>query len=207
VAQVVLPRLCTGSNYPEVRWIPRRQTRPHVRGFTQYESGYSQWLESGYNKRMFEALENTALAIWVGESLWGYPIMLGLHAVGLAIVVGIFLMLDLRILGFNKGIAYASFLDLFKLAWIGLTINAVSGTALFTSQASVFVESAPFLIKISCVALGVVFGVLIRRELLVIAGDGNEAAVASAGKIRLLAVASLLCWIGAIFAGRLIAYM
>ena len=38
---------------------------------------------------MFEWLELTPVAIWVGESLWGYPIMLGLHAVGLAIVVGI----------------------------------------------------------------------------------------------------------------------
>jgi len=156
---------------------------------------------------MFETLESTALAIWVGESLWGYPFMLGMHAVGLAIVVGIFLMLDLRILGFNKGVAYASFLNLFNLAWVGLAINTISGASLFTSQASVFVESAPFLIKISCVALGVVFAVLIRRELQAVGGGANEATVVPAGKIRLLAVASLLCWIGAIFAGRLIAYM
>ena len=39
---------------------------------------------------MFEWLEGTKVSMWVGESLWGYPIMLGMHAVGLAIVVGIF---------------------------------------------------------------------------------------------------------------------
>ena len=75
---------------------------------------------------MFEALENTAAAIWVGESLWGYPILLGMHVVGLAIVAGIFLMLDLRILGFNKGVSYESFLSLFRIAWIGLAINGLS---------------------------------------------------------------------------------
>jgi hypothetical protein len=88
---------------------------------------------------VFEWLETSALAIWVGESLWGYPIMLGLHAVGLAIVVGIFVMLDLRMLRVIRGISFDAFLSLFRLAWIGLIINALSGTALFTSQATTFV--------------------------------------------------------------------
>ena len=35
---------------------------------------------------MFEWLENTSVAIWVGESLWAYPFMLSLHVIGLAIV-------------------------------------------------------------------------------------------------------------------------
>ena len=52
---------------------------------------------------MFEWLESTAPAIWVGESLWGYPIMLGAHAIGLAIVVGIFVMLDLRLFSLSLG--------------------------------------------------------------------------------------------------------
>ena len=50
----------------------------------------------------FELLEETSIALWVGESLRGYPIMLSLHAVGLSIVVGIFTMLNLRILGLLK---------------------------------------------------------------------------------------------------------
>lgn len=156
---------------------------------------------------MFESIENSALAIWVGESLWGYPFMLGMHAVGLAIVVGLFLMLDLRILGFNQGVAFRSFLSLFRLAWLGLAINAISGAALFSSQATVFVESAPFLIKISCVALGVVFAVLIKRELIRDVERLDRSAEKPGGKLKGFAVLSLFCWIGAIFAGRLIAYL
>ena len=76
---------------------------------------------------MFEWLETSAVAIWVGESLWGYPIMLGLHAVGLAIVVGIFVMLDLRLLGVIRGVSFDAFLGLYRLAWIGLVINAGHG--------------------------------------------------------------------------------
>lgn len=103
--------------------------------------------------------------MWVGGSLWGYPIMLGLHAVGLAVVVGVFLMLDLRILGFNRGVAFRSLASLLKVAWIGLAVNVISGFALFSSQATVFVESTPFLTKISCVFLGVIAGLFLQRTL------------------------------------------
>ena len=156
---------------------------------------------------MFESLETSSLAIWVGESLWGYPIMLGMHAVGLAIVVGIFLMLDLRILGFNKGVAYSSFISLFKVAWIGLTINALSGVALFSSQATVFIENTPFLIKISCIVAGVVCSILILRQLKLHADAFDDGGSKPSGKLIGLAAVSVLCWISAIIAGRLIAYL
>lgn len=156
---------------------------------------------------MFEALENTAVAIWVGESLWGYPVMLGMHVVGLAIVAGIFLMLDLRILGFNKGVSYASFLSLFRLAWIGLAINALSGTALFTSQATTFISNTPFLLKIGSITTGVICAVIIRNKLRINAAAWDGSDSVASGATRVVAVASLICWIGAIGAGRLIAYL
>jgi hypothetical protein len=156
---------------------------------------------------VFEWLESTALAIWVGQSLWGYPIMLGMHAIGLAIVVGIFVMLDLRILKVIRGVSFNAFLSLYRLAWTGLLINALSGTALFTSQATTFVQSAPFLIKISAVIAGVILGVLIQRRLKLCVADWDAADANIESSMAAFAVLSLVCWIGAIFAGRLIAYL
>ena len=156
---------------------------------------------------MFEALENTTVAIWVGESLWGYPLLLGMHVVGLAVVAGIFLMLNLRILGFNKGVSYESFLSLFRLAWIGLAVNAISGTALFSSQATTFISSTPFLLKIGLITIGVICAVIIRGKLRENAASWDTSGSATMGATRLVAVVSLLCWIGAIGAGRLIAYL
>ena len=156
---------------------------------------------------MFEWLEMSALAIWVGESLWGYPIMLGMHAIGLATVVGIFVVLDLRILRLIRGVSFHAFLSLYRLAWIGLLFNALSGSALFTSQATTFVESAPFLIKISAVISGVIVGIFIQRRLKSRAADWDYADTNIESSTTALAVLSLVCWIGAIFAGRLIAYL
>lgn len=156
---------------------------------------------------VFEWLESTALAIWVGESLWGYPIVLGLHAVGLAIVAGFFIMLDLHLLRVIRAVPLTAFLSLFRLAWTGFAINALSGSALFSSQATTFAESAPFLIKISAVFAGVIVGVAIQRQLKMHAADWDSDGARVASSVTGLAVLSLVCWIVAIFAGRLTAYL
>ena len=147
---------------------------------------------------MFEWLENTSVALWVGESLWAYPFMLSLHVIGLAIVVGILSMLDLRLLGSFKGIRTESFLPLLKFAWIGFLINATSGVFLFTSQATTFVQSKPFLIKIACIFVGAILTKVIQNKLSKSASDGS---------MKGIAVVSLLLWLVAITAGRLTAYI
>ena len=155
---------------------------------------------------MFEWLETTPPAIWVGESLWGYPIMLGCHAVGLAIVVGIFLMRDLRLIGLVQGISYESLDSLRNLAWTGFVINAVSGCFLFTSQATVFIESTPFLLKISMIFLAAICAAIIQNKLRDAASQWDSTG-AVAGSVRAIAMASTALWIGAIISGRLVAYL
>ena len=155
---------------------------------------------------MFERLENTSVAIWVGESLWAYPLLLSVHIVGLAIVVGIFSMRDMRLLGLFSALQPAAFLSLSKLAWIGFTINAISGFLLFTSQAVTFVNSTPFLLKISCVATGMVVAGIIQSRLRgELAGSAGDVSISRSTK--LVALISLSLWTAAIISGRLIAYI
>ena len=155
---------------------------------------------------MFEWLENTSVALWVGESLWGYPLMLGLHAVGLAIVVGTFVMRDLRLLGLFAGIRYESLDALRKLGWTGFVINAVSGCFLFTSQATTFATSTPFLLKISMIFIAAVVAAIIQNRMRDEASSWDGAGAAGVS-VRFLAIASIAMWMGAIIAGRLTAYL
>lgn len=155
---------------------------------------------------MFSWLENTSVALWVGGSLWGYPAMLSLHAVGLAIVVGIFAMRDLRLLGLFPAIAPKVFLSLGKLGWIGFIINAASGIMLFTSQAVTFAGKAAFLIKLGCIIAAMVAAGIIQSRLWLELAASTGAATVSASTQTIAAI-SLSLWIGAIVAGRLIAYL
>ena len=146
---------------------------------------------------MFLELENTAIALWVGTSLWAYPFLLSIHIGGLAIVVGIFSMRDLRLLGVFNALPISTFSYLKNFAIAGFALNAFSGVLLFTSQASVFVTNVPFLTKITAILIGMVLAFIIQSKLT------SEIDT----KTKLLALVSLACWISAIVAGRLIAYI
>jgi hypothetical protein len=154
----------------------------------------------------FEWLEMSALAEWVGGSLVGYPLMLTSHGVGMSIVVGIIFMLDLRLLGFFKGIAFGSFNALLKLAWAGFVLNFISGCALFTAQATVFIESTPFLIKIAAIFLAGINAAFLQN-LMKQNAEGWDSGESVAGSVRFLAISSLVLWSTAIVAGRMIAYL
>lgn len=157
---------------------------------------------------MFSWLETTAVANWVALSLWAYPALLSLHIVGLAIVVGIFVTRDLRLLGLAHGLDPRIFASLAPLAWFGFTVNLISGLLLFTSQATVFAGNLPFLIKISCIAAGMALARLIHRRLRQQSVSSLQymAVLPEETSLRPLALLSLTLWIGAIGAGRLIAY-
>lgn len=143
---------------------------------------------------MLDYLSQTALILWVAESDWGYPIVLTLHSIGMALVVGILFMFDLRILGLGKRIPLVAFDTFFPIAWVGFAINLVSGTMLFLANPSIFLSNTAFITKIALLCgAGAVAFVLGRRDL--------ENVVS-----RTLAASSLVLLLGAITAGRIIAY-
>ena len=154
----------------------------------------------------FEWLEMSPLADWVAGSTVGYPLMLTSHGVGMAIVVGIIFVLDLRLLGRFKGIAFGSFNGLLKLAWAGFVLNFISGCALFTAQATVFIESTPFLIKIAAIILAGINAAFLQNRMRRSA-EGWDAGEPVLGAVRFLAISSLALWSTAIVAGRMIAYL
>ncbi len=153
-------------------------------------------------------LETTPLANWVALSLWAYPALLSVHILGLAIVVGIYLLRDLRLLGLATGVNPRVFLSLAPLAGLGFAINLLSGLLLFSSQATVFAASTPFLIKISCITAAMLLARSIHSRLRgqSVSMGQYQSALSRGDSPRLLAFMSLVLWLGAISAGRLIAY-
>jgi hypothetical protein len=147
-------------------------------------------------------LETSGIGVWIRESLWGYPTVLSCHAVGMAIVVGIVSMIDFRVLGFARAIPIASFDRLFTFAWAGFALNLASGVLLFIGDAQRFAVHPTFLTKIVLIILGGIFAWLLLKALHEAPAEG-----AATGKAKTIAVLSLLCWSGAVIAGRLIAYL
>jgi hypothetical protein len=149
-------------------------------------------------------LQGTALGTAVAETIWAYPLLEAFHALGMAMLLGSLGLINLRVIGYKPELPLLGMQDLLPLAWLGFTINAASGLALFTSDAVYFFSSYTFRIKLVLIALAGINAVLLGHKVFrAPAVSGNVVASTSA---KWLAGASLVFWVGAAVAGRLIAY-
>ena len=150
-------------------------------------------------------LESLPLAIWVHESpsVWAQPTVLTLHTMGMAVLVGASWVLDLRLLGISRNVPLSAFRWVFRAVTVGLIVNLVTGVLLFAGRATTWGTAIPFLIKMCLVIASAAILAPIRSH--VFHSDAEHGDVS--GSARLLAIASILAWSGAVTAGRLLAYL
>ena len=143
-------------------------------------------------------LEQSGLATWIRESgvLYGYPLILFLHTLGLSTLAGLSTAIDLRLLGIGQGIPLKSLEKTFVLMWAGLALTAATGSLLFVSDAQKHASNPAFFLKLAFVLLAVTALALTWTRVF----RGQQR-----GKI--VAALSLVCWFGALSAGRLMAYV
>ena len=149
-------------------------------------------------------LENTALSRWVveSESLLAFPGILALHAIGMGLAAGLAAVLDLRILGVARGVPLVEFRRFQPVLWGGFWLNAVSGVLLLVGYPTKALTNPVFYLKLLLIAVAMLLFVRIDRVI----RSSDPVAPAAAQRLRRLAVTSLVCWGGAITAGRFLAY-
>jgi hypothetical protein len=153
---------------------------------------------------LLQVLEGSSFSTWLRESpsIWAYPTVLTLHTVGLGVLVGANWLVDLRVLGFSRAIPAATLSKAFPVMWAGFWLNAITGALLFAGDPMKGTTTV-FLWKLAMVAAGVVLMIALRRKL---AGP-DAAADAPNRQLKAIAATSLVLWIGAIAAGRWMAYV
>ena len=156
---------------------------------------------------MLTWLESTKFAVWLAESgsVWAFPMVLTLHTTGMAVLVGASWVLDLRLLGFNRRVPLSAYRWVFPTVGIGLLVNVVTGVMLFMKKATTWGTAIPFFIKMALVIASVATVALLRSR--VLRNDEDKEDGGDLRNLRLLAIASILSWTGAVTAGRLLAYL
>lgn len=154
---------------------------------------------------VLHALEETSLSLWIKEAstIWAYPTILTLHTVGLALLVGANWAFALRLLGFADRIPLEMLRKTFTVMWVGFWINALSGLLLFMADATTKGATLLFLSKLGLVAVGVSVIMVTRKK---VYANGTSTPVIG-GDVKALAVVSLVVWVAAITAGRMMAYI
>jgi hypothetical protein len=148
-------------------------------------------------------VEALPLSTWIRESgsLVGYSLILTLHTVGLSLLVGVSFAFDLRLLGFAKDSPLAPYERYFPVMWIGFWINAISGVLLLMADATVRMRNPVFYVKMVFIALAMWNVSIIRKRLFGTSGGMLPE------NAKTLAWISILLWVGATTAGRLMAYL
>jgi uncharacterized oligopeptide transporter (OPT) family protein len=151
-------------------------------------------------------LEATALSTWVREStsVFAFPTILSVHAIGMGLAVGVNVAIALRLLGFAPGVPPRELHRFAPVMWIGVWLNAASGLLLLVGYPTKAFTNPVFYMKISLIAAGMWLYVAMTRQILAAGSPGSSGPAVPSG--RFLALASLACWAGAVTTGRLLAY-
>jgi hypothetical protein len=153
---------------------------------------------------IFLALQESALGHAMRSSPALYPAVEILHIIGFVVLVGSILSLDLRVLGLARAIPIQPMAQLLlPLSRFGFLLAISMGFLLFSADAAHVVRNPAFQSKLLLITAALVNIVIAhagpwRR----VALWGTEAPVVA----KVTALVSLLLWLGAVCAGRLIAY-
>lgn len=151
-------------------------------------------------------LETTPIANAIRTSVWMYPAIETSHYIGLAMLVGGILLIDLRVLGFARSLPMRSMIGLLPWVWAGFIVNVTTGTLLFVYGASNFGTSGAFQLKMLLMVLAglnaFAFEVVTRKD-----GGQWVAAGQPPAAAKMFATLSLALWISVVTTGRWMAYI
>ena len=145
------------------------------------------------------ALEGTAVATGLRNSVWAYPLVNAGHILGIALLVGSSVPLSLRVLGVWKSIPQGPLRRvLSRTADAGFLLAVACGLLLFSARAAAYMRSGIFLAKM-VVLVAAVASTLLLRALVPDSGNPSIQSRAAAGF-------SLAGWLAVLTLGRLIGY-
>jgi len=151
-------------------------------------------------------LETTPIANAIRTIPWMYPAFETAHYIGLSLLVGGIMLIDLRVLGVARSLPLKSMIALLPIVWIGFIINVLTGSLLFIYGATNFGTNRAFLVKMTFMVLAginaLAFDISVRRS-----GGGWVAADRPPVSVKAFATLSFVLWLCVVTTGRWMAYL
>lgn len=135
---------------------------------------------------------------------WAWPIAEALHFIGMALLFGSILVMDVRLLGFFRSqISLHAVHALTPWGLLGFLINLLTGIAFVVTRIDAYWYNHAFQFKAACILLAgvnfLIFWFVIRKQLQTVPDDGDASGFAKA-----VGFSSILLWLLVIWGGRLI---
>jgi hypothetical protein len=137
---------------------------------------------------------------------WTWPTLESLHFLGLCLLIGAILIMDLRLIGFERLIPLRAVHGLVPLAFLGFGINLATGLMFCFGDPYRYAINIAFQIKMVLVLLAglnaLLYYVKVEPLLAAVGPHGKTPPLAKA-----VGAASILLWFGVLTYGRLIPYL
>ena len=149
------------------------------------------------------------LARVIGDGMvnlaWGWPACETIHFVGLSLLFGVVLLVDLRMLGLLPGIPYTTLHRLLPWAMLGFGLNTVTGMLFFVgAPTNFYVTNGVFFWKLALILIAganALYFTVIDQPWSMGAGDAPPFAA------RVAAASGILLWLGVIFCGQMLPFL
>lgn len=150
---------------------------------------------------LFEWAEATTLGRVVRESLWLFPVFEAIHLVGLALLGGALLVVDLRLLGMGLQGSTIEKINRHARPWllIAVGILLVTGVTLFLSEAIKCYYNTSFWVKITTLPVALAFTLGVRERF-------ARSAMYTSAYSQWIGSADLLLWFIVAAGGRWIGF-
>jgi len=158
--------------------------------------------------QLAEAPEGSGLARRIGgfvtDKTWMWPTCETLHFVGLTLLLGVVLIVDLRVLGVMKGVSFASLHRLLPWAAIGFGVNVVTGMLFFVGIPGQYIHNPSFYWKMALVMLAganaLYFTLLDEPWAL---GPQEDAAFTA----KFAAASAMILWVAVLYCGSMLPFL
>src|SRR5438874_4690909 len=146
-----------------------------------------------------QTIENLGFSQWVKQSgsLWAFPGILLMHTYGMAVLVGVIAGIDLKILGLLPALPLSPLRRFLPLVWAAFWMNAITGTMLLAADATTKLTNPDFGVKMAFIVIAVINQRIIQKRVF---GNPDVDRHPFSSNAKVLAVTSLVCWLGAITA-------
>jgi hypothetical protein len=146
---------------------------------------------------------------WLGHIMrdvpWLFPTCEGLHFVGMSLLLGTIGVIDLRVLGFFKGLPIGPLHRMLPLAFFGFALNVATGVAFVCSDPDSYWIVGAFRLKMVLIMLAGLnalwFWLVVLKHVDEWGPDADASRLA-----KVISAISLLFWVGVVTAGRFIAF-
>ena len=135
---------------------------------------------------------------------WGWPALETLHFIGLSLLIGVILLIDLRMLGVMKDVAFPALHRLLPWAILGFGMNLVTGMLFFVASPEQYATNTAFVWKLILMMLAGVNALYFTLfDEAWILRPGDDAPLTA----KAVAVSAIVLWVGVLYFGSMLPFI